>query len=78
MLAPLPRLYRLIVVASLLAVCIVSGISLARYHDLPLGGLLVGSAAGLLLAFAALHDFHRRSGVRVPRRHRGGPDTLPR
>jgi ABC-type Mn2+/Zn2+ transport system permease subunit len=68
-LAPLPRLYRLIVLASLLAVCIVAGISLARYYDLPLGGLLVGSAAGVLLAFATLHDFHRRNSSRVPHRH---------
>ena len=70
MLAPLPRLYRLVVMASVLVLGIGSGVWLARTWDFPLGGLLVGTAAGLLAAFLLVHDFHGRArSSRVPRRH---------
>lgn len=68
-LAPLPRLYRLLVLASVLTVCIGAGVWLARSYDLPFGGVLVGTSAGLLIAFAVLHDFRGRTRpTRVPRR----------
>ena len=60
MLAPLPRLYRWLVLVVLLVGSLAAGVLLAQTRDFPLGGLLIGTLAGLALAFAALHDFHRR------------------
>jgi hypothetical protein len=69
MLAPLPRLYRWLVLAVLLVGSLTAGVWLAQARDFPFGGLLVGSVAGLALAFAALHDFHRGPPQQRVRRH---------
>jgi multisubunit Na+/H+ antiporter MnhE subunit len=70
LLAPLPRLYRIIVVASVLVVGIVAGVWVAQSYALPTGGLLVGTGAGLVVAYLLTHDFHQRPRpVRIHRRH---------
>ena len=67
--APLPRLYRMIVVAVLLAIGIGAGAVLAQFWDLPAGGVLVGCLAGLAVAYLVVHDFHHAPRpARVPRR----------
>ena len=67
---PLPQFYRFVVVALLLALCLATGIWLAGYLRLPLGGLGVGLGAGLLLAWLVTHDFtpRDRGAARIPRR----------
>ena len=67
---PLPQFYRVVVVAVLLTLSLAAGVWLAGYLQLPLGGLGVGLAAGLLLAWLVNHDFTSptRRTVRVPRR----------
>jgi hypothetical protein len=45
-----------------------AGVWLSQSRDFPFGGLLVGSLAGGALAFAAIHDFHRRPHERRVRR----------
>jgi fatty acid desaturase len=71
MLGPLPRLYRSLVVAAALLVFIGGGIVLAQLLPLPFGGVVVGSATGLLIAFVLVHDFHHRRAQpsRALRRH---------
>jgi len=71
MLGPLPRLYRSLVATAALVVFIACGIWLARMLPLPVGGLLLGSAAGVLIAFVLVHDFHQRRTQpgRIVRRH---------
>ncbi|MFC6288541.1 hypothetical protein ACFP3Q_15545 [Nocardioides sp. GCM10027113] len=64
MLAPLPRLYRWLVLAVLLLGSLGAGVWLAQTYTFPFGGLLIGSLAGLALGFAALHDFQRRGTAR--------------
>jgi hypothetical protein len=68
-LAPLPRLYRWLVLVVLLLGSLLSGVWLAQVRDFPFGGLLVGTVAGIALGFAALHDFHRRPHQERVRRH---------
>lgn len=69
MLGPLPRIYRLAVLLSTLLVCTGAAAWLSRSLDFPYGGLLVGSLSGALLAFVAIHDFHRGPDpARIPRR----------
>ncbi|MET0523171.1 MAG: hypothetical protein ABWZ91_00090 [Nocardioides sp.] len=69
MLAPLPRLHRIIVVASVLLIGVIAGVWVAQAWSLPAGGLLVGTGAGLVVAFLLTHDFHHRPRpVRVQRR----------
>ena len=69
MLAPLPRLYRIIVVAIVVALGIAGGVWLAPQVALPAGGLLVGTVGGVLVAFLLIHDFHQQPRpARVPRR----------
>jgi len=57
----LPALHQVLVVAIGLAVGILTGLWIAHFTDLRLalsvGGFL-GGVAGLLLAFALVHDFH--------------------
>lgn len=57
----LPVLHQVLIVAIGLAVGIVAGVWIAHFTSLRLalsaGGFL-GGVAGLLLAFAILHDFH--------------------
>ena len=69
--APLPRLYRIILFAVVLALGIGAGVWLAQLTDLPAGGILVGTAGGLLVAYLLVHDFHHAQApraARVPRR----------
>lgn len=71
MLAPLPRLHRLVLTAVFLTLGTAAGVVAAQAWglSLPLGGLLVGSAAGLTLGFLLVHDFHHAPRpARVPRR----------
>jgi len=69
LLAPLPRLYRIVVVAVVLALGLGAGVLMAQSWDLPAGGVLVGSLAGLALAYLLVHDFHHAPRpARVPRR----------
>lgn len=67
---PLPRLHRLAVVAGALVLSIATAVWLAAVLDLalPLGGLLVGSAVGLWIAWLVVHDSH--DGPRPARLHR--------
>lgn len=71
MLGPLPRLYRSLVATTAIIVFIAGGIWLAQLRPLPVGGLLVGSVAGVLIAFVLVHDFHQRrtQPARIVRRH---------
>lgn len=59
MLAPLPRLHRMVVWVIVLASGLTAGVLLASTLPLPAGGLLVGSLAGCLVGFLLVHDFHR-------------------
>ena len=71
MLAPLPRLYRVVLTLLVLGLGLAGGVVVAQAWNLsfPLGGLVVGSAAGLAIGFLLVHDFHRPArAVRV--RHR--------
>ena len=68
---PLPRLHRLAVVAGALVLTIATAVWLAAVLDLalPLGGLLVGSAVGLWIAWLMVHDSHHSPpSADVPRR----------
>lgn len=69
---PLPRLHRLLVVATALIVGVVSGmwvVNVAGVPALVAAGLGWGLLAGLLLTYLLVHDFdHRPQPVRV-RRH---------
>lgn len=69
MIGPLPTLYRWRTAVVALLVCIGAGAWLAHSTPIPvvvaLGGL-IGGLAGLVVAFALLHDFsHRPRPVRV-------------
>lgn len=70
MLAPLPRLHRLMVAAIVLVAGLGAGLVLAQVLPLPAGGVLVGAAIGCLLGFLLIHDFHHPAArhVRVTRR----------
>ena len=60
---PLPRLHRILVVLTGLAVGLVAGILLVEHTGVPVlayAGLGWGLLAGLLLNFVLLHDFHHR------------------
>ena len=65
---PLPRLYRVLVVAVLLALSLAGGVWIADYLDLPLGGIGLGLAGGCVLAYLLTHDFSRPKSVRITRR----------
>ncbi|GAB3783205.1 hypothetical protein [Nocardioides ungokensis] len=73
MFGPLPRLHRLLLVATALLVGVGSGAWIAWSTAMPLAasaGAVIGALAGLLLAYALVHDFHARArGARVARRH---------
>jgi hypothetical protein len=71
LLAPLPRLYRIVVVAVVLALGLAGGVWLAQEIALPAGGLLVGCVGGILVAYLLIHDFHHHQPrpARIPRRH---------
>jgi uncharacterized membrane protein YccC len=58
------------VAAVALLVFIGGSIVLAQVLPLPFGGVLVGSALGLVIAFVLVHDFHRTAQPhRAVRRH---------
>lgn len=75
MLAPLPRLHRVVLTLLVLGLGIVAGVAAAQAWglSLPAGGLVIGSAAGLVVGFLLVHDFHHHAAaeprpVRVLRR----------
>jgi hypothetical protein len=68
---PLPRLHRLLVVLTVLAVGVTSGIWMAHFFTLPAAaaaGALWGALAGVGLGYLLLHDFHHRPRVARVRR----------
>ncbi|MCW2766399.1 MAG: hypothetical protein JWO11_2358 [Nocardioides sp.] len=71
MLAPLPRLYRDIVVVTVLIIGVASGIWITQATSLSAvagAGALFGAAAGLIAAYVVVHDFsHRARGTRIAR-----------
>ncbi len=69
---PLPRLHRLLVVATALVVGMLSGIWLVNATAVPAlvaAGVGWGLLAGLLLTYVLLHDFHHRPQAIRVRRH---------
>lgn len=69
---PLPRLHRLVLVAAALLVGVAAGAWLAHFTALPLAasaGAAVGAVAGMLLAYALVHDFHAHARPVRVRRH---------
>jgi xanthine/uracil permease len=72
-LGPLPRLHRLLLIATVLVVGIASGAWIALFTPLPVAataGAAVGAVAGLLLGYLLVHDFSQSARtVRVHRRH---------
>ena len=71
MLGPLPRLYRSLVATAAFIVFILCGVWLAQMLPLPVDGILLGSVAGVLIAFVLVHDFHQRRAqpARAVRHH---------
>lgn len=72
MFGPLPPLYRMLVVVTVLAVGMVSGIWIAQFAAAPaaaLAGAAWGGLAGVLLGYVLLHDFHHRPRPVRVRRH---------
>ncbi len=72
MFGPLPQLHRLLLVAAALLVGVASGAWLAHFTALPVAasaGALIGAVAGVLLAYALVHDFHDRARPVRVRRH---------
>lgn len=63
MLAPLPRLHRVVLTLLVLGLGIMGGVAAAQASglSLPAGGLVVGSAAGLAIGFLLVHDFHHQA-----------------
>jgi xanthine/uracil permease len=69
---PLPRLHRLLVVATALTVGMLAGIWTVHVADVPrliAAGLGWGLLAGLLLTYLLLHDFHHQPRPVRVRRH---------
>ena len=74
MFGPLPRMYRILVIVGALLLSVAGGAWLAYSFalELPFGGVLLGVAFGVLIAFALVHDFShgRRAGPIRFIRHR--------
>ena len=76
LLAPLPKLYRIVLFAVVTVLGFVAarwrigaGVWLAQAWELPAGGILVGTLSGLVVAYLLLHDFHAAPrAARVTRR----------
>ena len=72
MFGPLPRLHRLLLVATALLIGVGSGAWVAYSTAMPLAasaGAVIGALVGILLAYALVHDFHARARpVRTIRR----------
>jgi hypothetical protein len=69
---PLPRLHRLLVVATALIVGVLSGIWIFTVTEVPTlvaAGLGWGLLTGLLLIYVLLHDFHHQQRPVRVRRH---------
>jgi hypothetical protein len=66
---PLPRLYRILVIAGAVLLSVGGGVWLAHSLslELPFRGVLVGAAFGALIAFAVVHDFSHGGPGRPPR-----------
>ena len=72
MFGPLPRLHRLLLVATALLVGVGSGAWLAHLSVTSVAvsvGAAVGAVVGLLLAYALVHDFHAGTRTARLRRH---------
>ena len=72
MFGPLPPLYRMLVIATVLTVGIMSGIWIAQFATASaaaVAGALWGAIAGVLLGYVLLHDFHHRPRPVRVRRH---------
>ena len=72
MFGPLPKLHRLLVIATALAVGVLSGMWLVAVTGPAFGvaaGIGWGLLAGLLLNYVLLHDFHHRARPLRVRRH---------
>lgn len=72
MFGPLPKLHRLLVIATALAVGMLSGIWLVTVTSTTAGiaaGIGWGLLAGLMLDYVLLHDFHHRARPVRVRRH---------
>lgn len=69
MIGPLPRLYRILVIAVAILISVAGGVWLAQHFALalPFRGVLVGLAFGVLIAFALVHDFSRGRQARPVR-----------
>ena len=61
MFGPLPRIYRILVIAGALLLSVGGGVWLADSLALalPFRGVLLGMAFGVIVAFALVHDFSR-------------------
>ena len=75
MFGPLPALHKLALVLGALIVCTGLGFWLGAMPEVPINlrsGVLAGTAAGAVAAFALVHDFHQRQSrpARVRRRVR--------
>ena len=66
---PLPQLYRLLIAGVVVVLSVAGGIWLAGWLALPLGGVGVGLAGGVLLAYLATRDYSHPS-PRPSRDHR--------
>lgn len=71
MFGPLPQLHRVLVVLTAIAVGVAAGAWVGHFTPMPvaaIAGALWGAAAGLLLGYVLLHDFHHGARpVRVRR-----------
>lgn len=65
---PLPPLHRLLVVGLIVLLSLGTGVWLAGYLELPVGGIGVGLTAGLLIGFLLVHDFRGTPAGRLTRR----------
>ncbi len=65
---PLPPLHRLLTVGLVVLLSLGTGVWLAGYIELPVGGIGVGLTAGLMIAFLLVHDFRSTSVGRSTRR----------
>ena len=73
MFGPLPRMYRILVIAGALLLSVAGSAWLAHQLTVPLPfrGLLVGTALGSLIAYLLIHDFsagRQARPLRVSRR----------
>lgn len=72
MFGPLPQLHRLLVVITALMVGIASGAWIVQFTPISVAvaaGVAWGAAAGLLLAYVLVHDFHHGARPVRVRRH---------